>query len=73
MKAIGWRKLALGVGVLAATFAFIYTKTEVVGTVVLVPDIPANARDIVLGVFFAFVGGNVAGKFAGAKGSKEPS
>ena len=73
MKAIGWRKLALGVGILAATFGFIYFKTEVVDTTVLVPDVPANVRDIVLGVFFAFVGGNVAGKFAKGKGSGEAS
>lgn len=67
---IGWRKLGLGIGIVLLAYGFIYFKTEVVGTVVCVPDIPSNVRDIILGVFFAFVGGNVAVHFAKSEAKK---
>jgi len=73
MKTIGWRKLAFGALVVVSAYGFIFWKTQVVGAELVVPDVPSNVRDIVLGVFFAFVGGNVAGKFAKAKGSSEAS
>ena len=73
MKMIGWRKLGLGIGIILLAYGFIYFKTQVVGVgammTIQVPDIPTNVRDIILGVFFAFVGGNVATHFAKAKGN----
>jgi len=71
MRVIGWRKLGLGIGIIAAAYAYLYLFTT--GNPPTAPEIPGNVRDIILGVFFAFVGGNVAGKFAKAKGGDEPS
>lgn len=71
MSVIGWRKLGLGLFVIAAAYAYIYIYTT--GEPAVAPEIPGNVRDIIMGVFWAFVGGNVAGKFAKAKGGDEPS
>jgi len=71
MKIIGWRKLGFGIGVIVAAYGYIYIYTS--GNPPVAPEIPNNVRDIILGVFFAFVGGNIAGKFARAKGGDEPS
>jgi hypothetical protein len=60
MKIVGWRKLGLGIGIVLAAYGFIYWKTAVVGDEILVPDIPSNVRDIILGVFITFTGGNAA-------------
>ena len=71
IKKPGWRKLGLGIGIVVMAFVFIYWKTPIGATVGQVPDIPSNVRDIILGVFFAFVGGNAAEHFTKAWGDKE--
>ena len=60
---MGWRKLSAWGLLFALTAAALWMQK----------DIPANAKDLLWGATMFFFGANTLGKFAAAKGSKEPS
>jgi len=65
----GWRKITVGGVIVLLTFGFVIFKTAQISNSVVVPDIPSNARDILLGIYFTFVAGNV-GEHVSKRGQK---